>query len=175
MTRIPFKALAAVALLVATTAPVSAYEGWQVGTWTHTATVDDHEVKVTLDLTANTIHCTIRTKEGSATWTLTVEADYVLSRDGVVVGILAPGKASPKEKKDDSKERTFTCRITAEKDGIVVSDVAQGGGYEEQAKKVLEGRYRKSEGKTATARSKSKEPVVAPASASPPPPPRVSE
>jgi hypothetical protein len=168
MTRILLTVLAALLLLATTAAPARAYEGWQVGTWAHTATVDDHQVKVTLDVTANTIHCTVRATEGPTTWTITAEADYVMSRDGIVVGILAAGKGSPKDKKNGVEERAFTCRITAEKNGIVVSDL-NGGPDKDLAKKAFEGRYRKVEAKTTPTRSTSKEPVVAPASAAPPP------
>jgi hypothetical protein len=157
MTRILLTVLAALSLLATTTAPAHAHDGWQVGTWTHTATGDDHQVKVTLEVTANTVHGTVRTSEGPVTMTVTADASYVMSRDGLVVGILGPDKVSPKDEKNSAKERTFTCRLTAEKNGVVVSDVSGGGGYQDSLKKLLEGRYRKVEAKATTTPSKSKE------------------
>jgi hypothetical protein len=174
MTRTLLTVLAALSLLVVTAAPARAYDGWQVGIWTHTATVDDHSVKVMLEVTAGTIHCTVRTKEGPANVTITVDASYVMSRDGLVVGILGPDKIAPKDEKHSAEERAFTCRLAEEKDGIVVSDVSGGGTDKEQIKKVFEGRYRRVETKASTAPSKSREPVVTPSTPAPAPPPSAS-
>jgi hypothetical protein len=162
MTRTLLKDLAALSLLAVATAPACAYWSSQVGTWTHTATVGDHRVKVTLDVTANTIHCTLRTEEGAAAVTITVEADYVMSRDGIVAGILAPGKAPPKgsatkDEKGGVEERAFTCRVNVEEKALVLSDLGGGGSDKDQIKKVFEGRYRRVEAKATTKPSKSKE------------------
>jgi hypothetical protein len=156
MTRTLLTVLTALSLLVMTAAPARAYDGWQVGTWTHSTTVDDHPVKVTLEVTANAIHCTVRTREGPATVTIALDASYVMSRDGLMVGILAPDKVAPKDEKNSAEDRAFTCRLTAEENGIVVSDVS-GGRDKDLVKKVFEGRYRRVEAKAATSPSKSKE------------------
>src|SRR5262249_42528289 len=105
MTQKTLKALAAAALLLAATAPARAYTGWQVGTWARTATVDDHEVRVRLELTENTIHCTVRSAEGPFGMTITIDADYLISRDGVLIGVLTSSKAPQKTRKpSDEKE-----------------------------------------------------------------------
>jgi hypothetical protein len=151
MTQKTLKALAAVALLIVATAPAQAYTGWQVGTWARTATVDDHEVRVKLELTENTIHCTVRSSEGSLGVTITIDADYVISRDGTLIGILAPTKGRQKTKKtNDDKEdlnnRILACRLDPEKNALVLKDVTFGD--QKDIAKVIAGKYHKVETKS---------------------------
>jgi hypothetical protein len=132
----------AVVLLVALTVPLRAQDsdaGKPIGTWTHTATMDDHQVKVKLEVKADTIHCVVRTTEGPAVSTLTVDADYIVSRDGLLVGVLpAPRKSDRGDTKD--QDRLFLCRFTVEKNTLVVTEV-NSGGSDDQLKKVFEGKY----------------------------------
>jgi hypothetical protein len=166
------KMLAVVALVVATAAPLRAYEEADkpIGTWTRTTTVDDHQVRVKIEVKPDTLRCTVRTADGLATQTITVEADYFVTRDGVVMGMVPLGKktakATDKEAlKDTLKERGFMCRFKLDKHGLVISELVTGGDIEENVKKVLEGKYRKVEQKATTAYGRG--------NSTPPPPPCV--
>jgi hypothetical protein len=150
------KMLAVLALLAATAAPLRAYEEVEkpIGTWTRTTMVDDQQVRVRIEVKADTIRCTARAAKGLVTETLTVEADYFITRDGVVMGMVPLGKktakAADKEAlKDTLKERGFMCRFKLDKHGLVISELVAGGDIEENVKKVLEGKYRKVEEKAA--------------------------
>jgi hypothetical protein len=149
MTRKTLTALAALVLLVAATSPLRAYDPLaHVGTWTRTATIDDHEVKIKLEVKDNTIRCTIHTTEGPVASTLTVEADYLVTKDGVLVGVLRGGKkpqkgAGKEDPKDSIKDRVFACHFTIEKgaNALVVTEVVSGGDADDMGKKVLEGKF----------------------------------
>src|SRR5262245_6358939 len=71
------------------------------GTWVHR--VEGH--KVTLAVQPTSLRCTISLPDGVS---IVVEADYVVSKDGVLLGIIRPsGKAAKSEDKDVIGERTF--------------------------------------------------------------------
>ncbi|HYW86086.1 MAG TPA: hypothetical protein VFB30_22745, partial [Spirochaetia bacterium] len=135
--------LLALALLLAMTIPLRADEPQEkpIGTWTRTTTVDDHPVKVKIEVKPETIRCMVRTAEGLAKETITVEADYFVTRDGLMLGVVPLGKSGQKsaEKpslKDTLKDRGFACRFTVGKHGLVVSEVVTGADIEENVKKV---------------------------------------
>jgi hypothetical protein len=158
--------LLALALLVAMTVSLRAEESAEkpIGTWTRTTTVDDHPVKVKIEVKADTIRCTVRTAEGLARETITIEADYFVTRDGLLLGVVPLGqgekKAPEKESlKETLKERGFACRFKITKHGLVVSEVITGSDTDENTKKVLEGKYHKAEERPTTCRQRANPPA----------------
>lgn len=144
------------ALLVLTAAPARAQDGKAekppdlLGFWTHKA----EEGKVTLDICQHTLICTIEAPKGMA---FTVEADYAVSPDGLLVGIL---RAKQKKKDaDNPDERVFCCRLSRHGGTLTVHEM-KCGLAEEQVKKFVEGTYKLDQGRKAAT-------VRPPASATP--------
>jgi hypothetical protein len=131
------------ALLSATAALGRADESPLVGTWTHRA--DDHRVR--LEIKLESLRCTITASDGYA---LTVNADYVTSRDGVVLGIIRAKKTEKKgDAQDDLNKRVFYFRVAVDEKSLVVSDLNYGGDDKDKTKDLIEGKYRKLENKNA--------------------------
>jgi hypothetical protein len=131
------------ALLCGTAALGRADESPLLGTWTHRA--DDHKVR--LEIKADGLRCTITADDGCA---VTVNADYVTSRDGVVLGIIRAKKAEKKGDEEDLNKRLFYFRVAVDEKTLVVSDLNYGGDAKDKTKELIEGKYRKVESKNAT-------------------------
>lgn len=116
-----------------------------LGTWTRHA----DGCKVKLEVKPETLRCTVTFEEGYA---ITVEADYVVSKDGVLLGILHDpknGKAAKKDKDDDPlNKRLFYFQISADDKALVIGDLNYGDSGDDKVKEVLEGKYHKVEGKS---------------------------
>jgi hypothetical protein len=123
-----------------------------LGTWVHHT--DDY--KVTFDVKPDTVRCTV---SGEGGLSFSVTADYVVSPDGVLFGIIRTRKAEKKKDDDgDVEKRLFYCRVTMEKNHLVLSDVAYGED-KDKIKEVIEGKYHKIEKKSSATSSA---PVVVP-------------
>jgi hypothetical protein len=150
----------ALALLVATTVPLWAQDNdgaKPIGTWTRTATVRHHEMRVKMEVKADTLRCTVRLPDEPLPGKFTADADYVITRDGRVLGAVPLGhrekKAGNKESsKDQRLDRVFVCRFKVEKHALVISDLVWGGKDGDTIKEVIEGTYRKAEGATSAVR-----------------------
>jgi hypothetical protein len=117
-----------------------------LGTWVH----HSDEYKVTFDVKPDTLRCTV-TGEGGLS--ISVTADYVVSPDGILFGVIRTRKADKKKEKEeegDTEKRLFYCRFAIEKNNLVLSDVAYGDD-KDKIKEVLEGKYRKMEKKSSAA------------------------
>jgi hypothetical protein len=115
-----------------------------LGTWTRHA----DGCKVKLDVKPETLRCTITIEEGYA---ISVEADYVVSKDGVLLGILhgpRNGKAAKGDKDDDPlAHRLFYFRVSADEKSLVIDNLNYDSSGDDKVKEVLEGKYHKAEGK----------------------------
>jgi hypothetical protein len=112
-----------------------------LGTWVHHC--DDY--KVTFDVKPETVRCTV---SGEGGLSFSVTADYVVSPDGILFGIIRTRKTEKKkEEEGDTEKRLFYCRITMEKNSLVLSEVAYGED-KDKIKEVIEGKYRKIEKKS---------------------------
>jgi hypothetical protein len=115
-----------------------------LGTWVH----HTDEYKVTFDVKPDTLRCTI---SGDGGLSISVTADYVVSPDGILFGVIRTRKADKKKGEEaDTEKRLFYCRFAIEKNGLVLSDVAYGDD-KDKIKEVLEGKYRKMEKKSSAA------------------------
>jgi hypothetical protein len=111
-----------------------------LGTWAH----HSNDYKVTFDVKPDTLRCTV---SGEGGLSISVTADYVVSPDGVLFGVIRTRKADKKkEEEGDMEKRLFYCRFTIEKNNLVLSDVVYGDD-KDKIKEVLEGKYRKVEKK----------------------------
>jgi hypothetical protein len=141
-------AFLAAATLLAAAAPTPAqteHNAKWLGTWIRHA----DGCKVKLDIKPDVLRCTVTIEEGYA---VSVEADYVVSKDGVLLGIVRGPKvqkASKKDKDDDDpvSKRLFYLQISADEKSLVVSDLNYGDNGEDKVKDVLEGKYHRTESK----------------------------
>jgi hypothetical protein len=132
------------ALLSSTAALGRADESPLVGTWTHRA--DDHKVR--LEIKPESLRCTLTGGEGISG---SVNADYVASKDGVVLGIIRAGKAEKKgDGPEDLNKRLFFFRIAVDDKSLVISDLNYAGELGDKMKPLIEGKYRRLENKNAT-------------------------
>jgi hypothetical protein len=134
--------LAAATLLALTAATQAQSErsAKLLGTWTRKA----DGCKVKLEVKPETLRCTVATEEGYA---VTVVADYVVSKDGVLLGILHAGKAGKSGDEDALSKRLFYFQFRADDKALVIQDLNYEG--DDKTKEVLEGRYHRAEGKPA--------------------------
>jgi hypothetical protein len=117
-----------------------------LGTWVH----HSDEYKVTFDVKPETLRCTV---SGEGGLSISVTADYVVSPDGLLFGVIRTRKAERKKEEDDDVEkRLFYCRFAVEKNNLILSDVAYGD-EKDKIKDVLEGKYRKVEKKNSATSS----------------------
>jgi hypothetical protein len=128
------------ALTAATQAQTEQRSAKLVGTWTRKA----DGCKVKLEVKPETLRCTVTPEVGYA---VTVAADYVVSKDGVLLGILHAGKAGKKGDEDALSKRLFYFQFRADDKALVIQDLNYDG--DDQTKEVLEGRYHRAEGKPA--------------------------
>jgi hypothetical protein len=118
------------------------------GTWVRR----DEGCKVRLEVRPASLRCTVTMEEGVA---MTVDADYVISKDGILVGILrAPLDPNPADT-DGVNRRLFHFQFTAEDRSLTVKDLhykdSQDG---DKMKELLQGKYHKVETKQARAEQK---------------------
>jgi hypothetical protein len=117
-----------------------------LGTWVHHT--DDY--KVTFDVKPDTLRCTV---SGEGGLSISVTADYVVSPDGILFGVIRTRKAEKKKEEEaEMEKRLFYCRFSVEKNSLLLSDVVYGDD-EDKIKKVLEGKYRKTEKKSSATSS----------------------
>jgi hypothetical protein len=145
MKRITHAALAAAVLLAAAVVARADEASKPLGTWVRRG--EDH--KVTLDVKPDMVRCTV-TAEGG--YSISVDADYIVSKDGIMLGVI---RTKGTEKKGDEREldkRLFYCRFAMDKNRLVISDLAIGGD-KEKVKELVEGSYKKATGGHASARA----------------------
>jgi hypothetical protein len=99
---------------------------------------------VKLDVKPDRLHCTVTGPDGVA---IVLDADYVVSKDGVVVGILRAKTAVKPNDEDALKDRLFYFRVLARERALRVSDLNCGGDDDGQTRDVLEGTYMRHDGK----------------------------
>jgi hypothetical protein len=125
----------AVAVLLAAAAAAPAEEAQKpLGTWVRH--IEGH--KVNFDVKPDTVRCTI-TEGGYA---ISVDADYIVSKDGVLLGIIRTRGADKKAEENELDKRLFYCRFAVEKNALVISDLNVGGD-KDKVKELVEGRYKK--------------------------------
>src|SRR6266511_1967466 len=152
MTQYPRTTLA-VAVLLAAAATAPAQDSLKpLGTWVRH--VEGH--KITFDVKPDAVRCTI-TEGGYA---ISVDADYIVSKDGVLLGIIRTKGADKKAEENELDKRLFYCRFAIEKNGLVISDLNVGGD-KDKVKEFVEGRYRKVAEKHASPVSTSYKPKAA--------------
>jgi hypothetical protein len=150
--------LAAASLLALTAATQAQSERTQklLGSWSRHA----DGCKVQLEVKPDSLRCTVTTEDGFA---ISVNADYVVSKDGILLGILhaRPAKKKDKDKDDDGlSKRLFYLQVTADEKALVISDLNYGDGDDDKMKEVLEGKYHKTEGKRAARAAASPTPTL---------------
>jgi hypothetical protein len=145
-------AVLAAATLLALTAPTHAQTERNqklLGTWTR----HSDGCKVKLDIKPEVLRCTVTIAEGYA---ITVEADYVVSKDGVLLGIVRGPKTPKAAKKDDDDDplskRLFYLQLSADEKSLLVSNLNYGDNGDDKTKEVLEGKYHRTESKHPTTR-----------------------
>jgi hypothetical protein len=115
-----------------------------LGTWTRHA----DGCKVRLDIKPDVLRCTVTIAEG---YSISVEADYVVSKDGVVLGIVRGPKTLKAAKKDDDDDplskRLFYLQVSADEKSLMVSNLNCGDNGDDKTKEVLEGKYHRTESK----------------------------
>ncbi|HJT77664.1 MAG TPA: hypothetical protein VJ739_10730, partial [Gemmataceae bacterium] len=114
-----------------------------LGTWTH----HRGAYRVRLEIKPDRLHCTIAGPDGI---TFALDADYVVSKDGVVLGIIRARGAGKKDDEDALQDRLFYFRVTARERTLVVSQLSCGD-EDDSPKEVLEGTYARHDGKHAGA------------------------
>ncbi len=139
MTRATRMALAATALLAAVSpAPAQTPDHRPLGTWTRRADGN----KVTLTAEPDRLRCTVQFKDG---FTISVSADYVVSKDGVLLGVLRPRGAAPDPSDQKATEdRLFFCRVVVDGDKLTVSGLTVAND-DAEVNKLIEGRYKRAE------------------------------
>jgi hypothetical protein len=137
------RAVLAAASLLALAAPSQAqHEHAQKlqGTWVRRA----EGCKVKLEVKPEGLRCTMTTEEGMA---ITVDADYVVSKDGILLGILHTPVAPNAADADAVNRRLFYFQFTAEDRSLVVKDLQYKDSHDgDKMKEVLEGKYHRTEG-----------------------------
>jgi hypothetical protein len=128
--------LLAATLLAGTAAPVQSDDTSDQprGTWVHHA--KGH--KVSLQLDAHTLRCSITDGGG---YTLVVDADYLVTRDGFLVGVIRTRKSAEGKTEDQLAKRFFSCRVMTEKNSLILNDVSWAED-KQTSKEVLEGKYK---------------------------------
>jgi hypothetical protein len=118
------------------------------GTWVR----KDVGCKVKLEVKPASLRCTVTMEEGVA---MTVDADYVVSKDGILVGILrAPMDPNPADT-DAVNRRLFYFQFTAEDRSLTVKDLRYKDSQDgDKMKELLQGKYHKAEAKHARAEAK---------------------
>jgi hypothetical protein len=118
------------------------------GTWVRRA----DGCKVRLEVKPESLRCTVTTEEGMA---ITVDADYVVSKDGILLGILRVPQAGKAADDDAVTKRLIYLGFAAEDRSLVVKDLAYKDSHDgDKMKELLEGKYHKVEGKHARAEAK---------------------
>jgi hypothetical protein len=112
------------------------------GTWVHKA----KDAKVIIGIKPQVMRCTIvSTLEGLA---VTVKADYLVTEDGILLGVVRAEKPGKKADADElEKERIFCCRVAVDKRSLNVSDVKCPSDMLDKVKEMVEGQYQKVESK----------------------------
>ena len=106
-----------------------------LGTWTH----DSGTGKVTLVFKERTLNCTISDPENV---TVRVDAEYMITRDGFLLGMLHGKKKKGESAEEEAGRRVFCCKVTKDGDALIVSALITKDKREELAK-VVEGNYKK--------------------------------
>ena len=140
------RAVLAAASLLALAAPSQAqHEHAQKlqGTWVRRA----EGCKVKLEIKPECLRCTVTTEDGMA---ITVDADYVVSKDGILLGILRAPVAAKASDDDAMGKRLFYFQFTAEDRSLVVQDLQYKDSHDgDKMKDLLEGKYHRAEAKHA--------------------------
>jgi hypothetical protein len=135
MARIMFPILI-VALLA--TIPVHAQESKNEklqGTWVLRA--KDH--KTTIEIKPDVLRCTVVVPEEGCT--ISVSADYVLRKDGTLIGVIrAKPAGADNHHTTRMKEQLFSCHVAVHKNSLVINGMERG---RENPKEYVEGVYRK--------------------------------
>jgi hypothetical protein len=108
-----------------------------IGTWKrHT---EGHEIAVTVE--RDGLRLSVAFPEGL---TVSMEADYLVTRDGILVGVLRlrNGDLLLKER-TELASRFFQCRFAVEGNELVVREVKVGNLVDDCCKKLVEGPYRR--------------------------------
>jgi hypothetical protein len=131
---------AAVLTALATASPAQeSHPPAAVGTWTRTA--EEHKVK--LEIKAEVLRLIISGSDGAS---VSLTADYALSKDGILLGILRTHAADAKDKGDADdrlNKRLFYFRVAADDKTLTVSDVNYGKSGGDEIKGLVEGKYRR--------------------------------
>jgi hypothetical protein len=118
------------------------------GTWVRRA----DGCKVRLEVKPESLRCTVTTEEGMA---ITVDADYVVSKDGILLGILRAPLAGKAADDDAVTKRLFYLQFAAEDRSLVVKDLEYQDSHDgDKMKELLEGKYHKTETRHARAGQK---------------------
>jgi hypothetical protein len=135
----PFTTLVAILFLAASPAfaqKAKAHKSTDLlGTWTH----DSGAGKVTLVFKEHTLSCTISDPENV---TVRVDAEYMITRDGFLLGMLHGKKQKGESAYDEANRRFICCKVTKDGDALIVRAFISKGGREELAK-IVEGNYKK--------------------------------
>jgi hypothetical protein len=88
------------------------------------------------------LRCTVALQEGVA---LSVEADYTVSKDGILFGILRTKKLAKSDGNPDGMEhRLFYCRFAYDEQTLTLSDLNCGEEVDHnKMRELIEGKYRK--------------------------------
>jgi hypothetical protein len=130
-----------VAVLFMAAAPASAQKSKTdktadfLGTWTHNSASG----KVTLELKEHTLRCTISEPDCV---TVRVDAEYMISHDGFLVGMLRAKKNKGERAEDEASRRAFFCQVKKDGDALVVTGL-QIKDRQEDIAKIVEGSYSK--------------------------------
>jgi hypothetical protein len=140
------RAVLAAASLLALAAPSQAqHEHAQKlqGTWVRMA----EGCKVKLEVKPDHLRCTMTTEEGMA---ISVDADYVVSKDGILLGLLRTPVAPNAADVDAVDRRLFHFLFSAEDRSLTIKDVCYKDSHDgDKMKGVLEGKYHRTEAKHA--------------------------
>jgi len=139
MARVITVALAMLLLVVSATAGADKKETGKnklIGTWKRTA----GENSITFMIKGNTLHTVL--KAGGNT--MEIDADYGVSKDGVLFGRIS--KVNKKEGEGPSEGDLFSFRFTIDNNKLTVSDLKTANDSAE-AKELVQGDYQKQKGK----------------------------
>ncbi len=137
MARLTRMTLAAAVLLTAAalTRAADPAEKFQ-GVWVRRG----EDCKIVLEIQPDGLTCTVATANGMA---ITVEADYVVSGDGIMVGVIRPfRKPRTEDERDNTRERIFCLRLSATEKTLTIKDAECAN---DRVAELAEGTYHRTE------------------------------